>query len=531
MEKSVTVPLPSTVDISAYFTVRNGVRVYPLLRTHYTKDKLSTHLTAGTCDYIAGVIATNFLGYPIVDYNPGIGQLTLALANRDIPITIISSGIDSGYVRRNFLSYKMKLPPLLSSLPNDLKSGIGIVYNINDTNLFAFTIYVLNSKQSFPGTHVETRVGDAWLYTPIISNLNSVPIPSIEEAEADKSTDAYMKHIQSLGIIDPEDYDLYFGPDAYMIWRRSHTHISYDPENNYERLEYLGDLVIKLAFADYIFSIFPALSEKEATNLSTAYLSRKEITNLDNYYMGKKFQGLIAKAYGLDAFLLAKIPITSKQREDLIESFFGALYSIDRLKGGKYARKMMDDIFTSNPIDKSAGMGDNKSIFQQLIERLGYTKTFISTEIVELNGIYTVYITLKSSYLRSDIMETTGKEIEELVGSGTGTTVRQAEENAFAKAIETTGLTIDNVGKRRENVIDYNELKPYAKQFQKKMTSLDIESAKKRILTTGTDEIYHIQLIGTKADGTEIIMGEAESGSYDQSSILVVFDFLNRDFS
>lgn len=530
MEKSVTVPLPSTVDITAYFAVRNGVKIYPLDRVHYTKDKLKSYLTSGTCDYIAGVIATNLLGYPIIDYNPSIGQLTLALVNRDVPLTVISSGIDSGFVRRNFLSYKMKIPTILNNLPKDLTNGIGIVYNISDENIFAYTIYVLNSKQSLPRTHTETKVGDAWLYMPILVNPNTVPVVEIENSEAEKSTDAYVSHIRNLNIVDPEDYDLYFGPDAHLIWRQSHTHISYDPEINYEKLEYLGDLVIKLAFADYILSIFPGLSEKEATNLGTAYLSRKEITNLDNYYMGKKFQGLIARAYGLDTFLLAKIPITSKQREDLIEAFFGAIYKIDRLKGLRYARRMMDDIFTANPIDKSAGMGDNKSIFQQLIERLGFTKNFISSEIVELNGTYTVYITIESSILRSTITETTGAEIEELVGSGVGTTVRQAEENAFAKAIENTGLNIDNVGKKRENVINYPELKPYNKDFQKKMKSLEIDSAKRKVLTTGTDEIYHIQLIGTKADGTEIIMGEAESGSYDQSSILVVLDFLNRVF-
>lgn len=530
MEKSVTVPLPSTTDISAYFAVRNGVKVYPLSNVHYTKDKLNPYLTSGTCDYIAGVIATNLFGYPIIDYNPGIGQLTLALANRNIPITVVTSGIDSGFVRRNFLSYKMKLPPIVNNVPKELVNGIGVVYNITDENIFSYTVYVLNNRQSFPKTHTETKVGDAWLYIPIVFNPNSVPTLSIEDAEAEKSTDAYIQHIKNLGIINPQDYDLYFGPEAHFIWRQSHTHISYDPEINYEKLEYLGDLVIKLAFASYILTIFPGLSEEEATNLNTAYLSRKEITNLDNYYMGKKFQGLIARAYGLDTFLLAKIPITSKQREDLIEAFFGALYKIDESKGTKYARKMMDDIFTANPIDKSAGMGDNKSIFQQLIERLGFTKNFISIQTENLNGNYTVYIIIKSSILRSTITDTTGYQIEELVGIGTGTTLRQAEENAFAKAIENTGLNINNVGKKRENVINYPELKPYNDDFESKMKSLDIDSAKRKVLTTGTDEIYYIQLIGTKSDGSEIIMGEAKSGSYDQSSILVVLDFLNREF-
>ena len=91
-------------------------------------------------------------------------------------------------------------------------------------------------------------------------------------------------------------------------------------ENSYERLEYLGDRIIKLTISHYLFIRYPDEDEGFMTRLQT----KKE---------NKKSLSALAKEIGLEKFFIISRQIeaiggrtSDKILEDCFEAFLGALY-------------------------------------------------------------------------------------------------------------------------------------------------------------------------------------------------------------
>ena len=57
------------------------------------------------------------------------------------------------------------------------------------------------------------------------------------------------------------------------LFEEALTHASYGEGANYERLEFLGDAVLKLAISEWIFERYPALSEGEMTKIRAKLVS------------------------------------------------------------------------------------------------------------------------------------------------------------------------------------------------------------------------------------------------------------------
>lgn len=104
---------------------------------------------------------------------------------------------------------------------------------------------------------------------------------------------------------------------SIKLWEIAFTHESYDPNfgKNYEELELLGDAVIKLIFIDYLMARFPNINKGEASQLV--------INTLKGYVMN-----IISDKYGFPNYIRTRIPISIKLKEDVFESFFGALYKL-----------------------------------------------------------------------------------------------------------------------------------------------------------------------------------------------------------
>lgn len=110
---------------------------------------------------------------------------------------------------------------------------------------------------------------------------------------------------------DPQDLDLF---------RRALTHSSIDGEASYERLEFLGDRVLGLGMAEWLFELFPdeaegPLSRRQNMLVSGAVCAEiaREIGAADQIRMGK---GAYHNGVTNSEYVLG----------DVVESLLGALY-------------------------------------------------------------------------------------------------------------------------------------------------------------------------------------------------------------
>ena len=100
--------------------------------------------------------------------------------------------------------------------------------------------------------------------------------------------------------------------------KKSITHKSYDPLNNYEKLEFLGDRILGFVISKKLIELYP--NEKEG-------VLDKKLASLVN-----KNQCLeVAKIIGLEKFILvgnksAKAKVENKIIADSIEALIGAIY-------------------------------------------------------------------------------------------------------------------------------------------------------------------------------------------------------------
>lgn len=78
---------------------------------------------------------------------------------------------------------------------------------------------------------------------------------------------------------------LVISPDSLPLYQHALTHSSYTYENklsslsNYERLEFLGDAVLKLIISQYLFDRFPGYREGELTKIRAVIVSDAVLAN------------------------------------------------------------------------------------------------------------------------------------------------------------------------------------------------------------------------------------------------------------
>ena len=122
---------------------------------------------------------------------------------------------------------------------------------------------------------------------------------------------------------------------------KSLTHKSFDPKNNNEKIEFLGDRVLGLVIAKKLLEIYP--DEKEG-------ILDKKFASLVN----KNTCLEIAKKINLEKYILTfnpnnkKIKIEDKIISDSCEALIGAIYLE---KGLATAEKVILDLWKNNIID------------------------------------------------------------------------------------------------------------------------------------------------------------------------------------
>ena len=136
---------------------------------------------------------------------------------------------------------------------------------------------------------------------------------------------------------------------------RSLTHKSHDPNDNYEKLEFLGDRILGLTISNKLLQMYPD-DKVGSLDKKLASLVKKE----------KCFD--VAKSLNLEEFILAgssknkKIKIENKIISDCCESLIGAIYLDQNLN---VAEKFILKIWKSHLENTSITFIDSKTKLQE----------------------------------------------------------------------------------------------------------------------------------------------------------------------
>lgn len=121
--------------------------------------------------------------------------------------------------------------------------------------------------------------------------------------------------INALGLVVKYDFD-------WLLLDRALIHATADAEDNYEQLEFVGDAVVKLAAAEFLYSQYRHLGVGDFTALRSVLVSDRILAQ-------------IAQEYGFDRYLVVGSSAKSDRAghltrlADVLESVLAALYLQD----------------------------------------------------------------------------------------------------------------------------------------------------------------------------------------------------------
>jgi dsRNA-specific ribonuclease len=542
-------PIPATsASAKDYFAFRSNSKFTPELDIHYKPQLILNYLTAGVVENISTVLSVLFPGLLLIDYKPGIGQLTVRTSQLFSLIVAVEPRNEyRSFLVRNIISYgtnsKVQIersPVRVNSeyvlitydteeIPIDYRSPVAAIFILSkDTdisNLETRTKLALGSKVDYTDT---IFISDTMIH--IISTRKS----SVKRSQtvAPVVTEhvltyiEYAKH-QLSGIVQEDHKELMFGPTSYDTWRDSITHKSVDPTSNYETLEYIGDLALKPSFVNVLMEYYPDLTEQEATNLSSQYMS-------------KRGQGTMADQLKLRGFLRTDTK-DRKQSEDVFESFFGAIYNLgERIGDGigyRYVKGFLRNVMGAmrGYINRELGKGDPKTLLEQRIAQITRAGTRILTisQDKPTNGKATTTISIPQDYAKGlpKLVDENAEPLPIIVGTGVGMTNKESEQNAYSNAINLfnkRGLTYDFAkSKYQSNILDrFRELDRRRNEFFSKIAQRGIISYDTDSILTETSDLYRIRLVGTTSDDSKVVLGEGISGSQDKATIRAILSFI-----
>lgn len=206
-----------------------------------------------------------------------------------------------------------------------------------------------------------------------------------------------------------------FKPENISLYELAFMHRSAHVERNgheisNERLEFLGDAVISLIVADYLFKKFPFSNEGELTEMRSRIVSRNSLNK-------------IADRLGIGELVtVGCTPISSSYLGNAFEALFGAIY-ID--KGYLFAKKLLIEFVFAHRIDVDTIISTEINFKSKLLEYCQKEK-----KVIEFNIIDEVQYGRKKQYVCEVVID--GKTF----GHGIDFSIKAAEQNAAEKTID-----------------------------------------------------------------------------------------------
>lgn len=158
------------------------------------------------------------------------------------------------------------------------------------------------------------------------------PTPRMLDLETNSEFKDLIQNILYEGKATEKMANRYTSPEAMKLWAQAFTHQSYDPVNNYERFEFIGDRLINQIIAQWVFDTYPTMVNIEWLNNIESYLKQTKFFSRLAYNNGLyKFVRTSSEFYEAE---IAPIPDHNnndeymKILEDLMESWIGCLYTI-----------------------------------------------------------------------------------------------------------------------------------------------------------------------------------------------------------
>lgn len=204
------------------------------------------------------------------------------------------------------------------------------------------------------------------------------------------------------------------------LFEKALTHGSYTKENelssleNYERLEFLGDAVLKLCISDILYKKFPDYSEGELTRIRSIVVSDNTLAK-------------IAEKIGLYAIIILgkhEEKMGGRNRASILacvfESILGAYYLEGKFSEiSSFLEKNLECCIKD--VDENAGKFNAKAVLQEYTQ--SENKTLPQYNIVEEIGPeHDKIFIVEVSYM------------DKTLASGQGKTKREAEQNAAYSA-------------------------------------------------------------------------------------------------
>lgn len=215
--------------------------------------------------------------------------------------------------------------------------------------------------------------------------------------------------------------------DDYEILNRAFVHTSYTNENSlnvsesYERLEFLGDAVLKIAISDFLFKKFPEQNEGDLTKQRAWIVSDKELA-------------VLAKKCGMDRLVILgknEESLNGRQKPSILacafEAFLGAIYLEYKQLGLKAVYDFLIDNFEDDIL--SSKFNNYKAILQE------YTQS--------QNHKLPVYKILDEFGMAHDKTYVMGVYYNDvLMAQGEGKSKKEAEQIAAKLALEFLNVEI-----------------------------------------------------------------------------------------
>lgn len=178
-----------------------------------------------------------------------------------------------------------------------------------------------------------------------------------------------------------------------------------------ERIEYLGDAVLDLIVAEYLFKKYPLVDEGELTEMRAKLVSRKTLNRLsENLRIDSLIQ--IKKAY---------IAGNKSYKGNALEAFFGAVF-LD--KGYVFSKKLLVDRIFSRHIDVEYLLKTEVNFKSKLIEYCQKEKHELDFEQID-----TVGTGRRKQYFIKACID------HECLGRGIDFSIKGAEQVAAEKAL------------------------------------------------------------------------------------------------
>lgn len=274
--------------------------------------------------------------------------------------------------------------------------------------------------------------------------------------------------------------------ESMKIWKHCFTHITYDPEDNYETLESVGDKVLSYTFKTMLYQKFPDITASE-------------LNNLDQHYMSTHLQSIMSAKMGLSNWLRVngEVPKTSEKiREDLYESFFGTIDTI-MIKSygvGYGVRVCMKFLEKAFDIEFNRDIEPAKTFVFQIFERLG-GRDGVTTKTEQIiqddeNVVWRSNVVIND--LGLELLRKAGKDLGRTPKSWTVTkmTKKPVEQAVFSEVMYyllEQGITTKWVQEiKRDTVIDtqigrdnYQQILSKARSINPKINKVEVIEAYK----------------------------------------------------